>query len=345
MGNVTGRLNLDQLQRLSGAISDFSTYTDYLSGKLVRDAFAFPEPSRAATESELKAATYLRGVLEIVTQQQAAAFGHDIPIVFGPEFSGREPFVKIGRAELTRIMSNLLWNSIEACVQAGTHDISVSVGPQGCYVDIRVMDNGSGIAPEDHRRIFDSGFSTKGEGRGQGLANCAQMATEFGGALQLLESFPGKGSTLQLRLVTCPTPPWFVNEVTLTDSSVLVVVDDEGDVFDYWNKTIAGRLDGIRLSPDRRPRLISISGPAELREKRSAIKEGTLFLVDYKFKDEETTGIDLIEEFGLARKAILVTHHFEQRDVMDAVARLNIRLLPKTYMLNAKFPLDIGGDK
>lgn len=99
------------------------------------------------------------------------------------------------------------------------------------------------------------------------------------------------------------------------------------------------------MPPDRRPRLINISGPAEFREKTSALEEGTLFLVDYKFKDEETTGVDLIEEFGLEQKAILVTHHFEQRDVMDAVARLNIRLLPKTYMLNAKFPLDIGGDK
>jgi len=345
MGNVTGKLDLDQLQRLSGTISDFSAYTDYLSGKLVSDAFAPPEPSRATTESQPRAGTYLRGILETVTQQQAAAFGHDIPIVFGPEFSGREPFVKIGRAELTRIMSNLLWNSIEACVLAGTHDISVSVALHGRYVDVRVVDNGSGIAPEDHRRIFDSGFTTKGEGRGQGLAGCAQMAAEFEGTLELVESFPGQGSTLRLRLMTCPTPSWFVNEVTLTDSSVLVVVDDEGDVFDYWSKTIAARLEGIRLSPDRRPRLISISGPAEFRKKGSALKEGTLFLVDYKFKDEETTGVDLIEEFGLERKAILVTHHFEQRDVMDAVARLDIRLLPKTYMLNAKFPLDIGGDK
>jgi hypothetical protein len=345
MGNVTGRLDLDQLQRLNGAVSDFSAYTDYLSSKLVGDAFTFPKTSGATAEPQPQPGTYLRGILETVTQQQGAAFGHDIPIDFGPEFSGREPFVEIGRAALTRIMSNLLGNSIEACVQNGTCDISVSVRPHGRNIDIRVMDNGSGIAPENHGRIFDSGYSTKGEGRGQGLAGCLEMAKESGSAVSLVESFPGKGSTLQLQLATRSTPFWFVNEVTLTGSSVLVVVDDEGDVFDYWNKTIAGRLEGIRLPPDRRPRLINISGPAEFREKTSALEEGTLFLVDYKFKDEETTGVDLIEEFGLEQKAILVTHHFEQRDVMDAVARLNIRLLPKTYMLNAKFPLDIGGDK
>jgi hypothetical protein len=123
------------------------------------------------------------------------------------------------------------------------------------------------------------------------------------------------------------------------------IVDDEGDVFDYWNKTIAGRLEGIALPQDRRPRLIGISGPAELRPNRdNALKEGTLFLVDYKFKDELTTGIELIEELGLEEKAILVTNHIEQPDVMAAVARLKIRMLPKTYMLNAKFPLDIGAD-
>ena len=45
------------------------------------------------------------------------------------------------------------------------------------------------------------------------------------------------------------------------------------------------------------------------------------------------------------RKAIVVTNLFEQNDVLEAVSRLGLRMMPKTYMLNVKFPIDIGGDK
>ena len=345
MGDTSGRLDLDQFQRLSGAVTDLSGFTDQLSTELVRDSFASMDSVGPATEVPAEVGTYLRGTLETVVQQQAATFGHSIPILFSPEFGGREPFVGISRAGLTRIVSNLLRNSIEACAQAGTENITLSVCPKGHDVGVQMIDRGCGIASENQGHIFDPGFSTKGEGRGKGLANAVELARQWGATVRLVESSPGKGAILELRLVTRPTPNWFVNSITLTGSSVLVIVDDDGDVFDYWNKTIAGRLEGINLPPDRRPRLISFTGPGDLRANRdSALNEGTLFLVDYKFKDEQTTGVELIEEFGLEGKAILVTHHVEQPDVVRAVARLKIGMLPKTYMLNAKFPLDIGGD-
>jgi hypothetical protein len=44
----------------------------------------------------------------------------------------------------------------------------------------------------------------------------------------------------------------------------------------------------------------------------------------------------------LAARAILVTNYFEQIDVLEDVSRLKLRLLPKLYMLNAKFPIDLG---
>jgi len=124
---------------------------------------------------------------------------------------------------------------------------------------------------------------------------------------------------------------------------VIVVVDDEGEVFSYWEKTIAKRLEGINLNSADQPRLIGLRGPDELRRDRRALATGTLFLVDYKFKEEATNGIELVEELNLCDKAILVTNHFEQPDVLEGISRLGLRLLPKTYMLNAKFPIEFGG--
>ena len=151
---------------------------------------------------------------------------------------------------------------------------------------------------------------------------------------------------MELHLRRCPTPPWFVNRILLTGMSVLVIVDDEGEVFDYWKKTIAERFRFIELPSQYRPRLIRLSRPSELKENQGGSLDcGTLFLIDYKFKDDNVTGIALIEELGLSDKAILVTNHFEQGDVLEAVTRLRIRLMPKTYMLNVKFPVDIGGNE
>lgn len=99
---------------------------------------------------------------------RAAAFGRDIRIDFSPDFGGREPLIDINRAVPTRIISNLLRNSVEACIQIGAKDISAWVCPEDRYVAINVVDNGCGIVSDNQSHIFDSGFSTKGEGRGRG---------------------------------------------------------------------------------------------------------------------------------------------------------------------------------
>ena len=101
----------------------------------------------------------------------------------------------------------------------------------------------------------------------------------------------------------------------------------------------------MSIPPDLMPRLMSLGGPSELvNNKDNALQLGTVFLVDYEFKDEAMTGIELIQQLGLEQKAILVTNHFEQPDVLQAVETFGLRLLPKTYMLNAKFPIDIQGE-
>jgi len=80
---------------------------------------------------------------------------------------------------------------------------------------------------------------------------------------------------------------------------VIVVVDDEGEVFSYWEKTIAKRLEGITSTRSDQPRLIGLRGPDELRRDRRALATGTLFLVDYSSKKRQTNGIELVEELNL----------------------------------------------
>jgi len=54
-----------------------------------------------------------------------------------------------------------------------------------------------------------------------------------------------------------------------------------------------------------------------------------LFLCDYEFLGSKETGLDVIEDLGLAKHTILVTSRYEEQDVRERCARLKIKLIPK----------------
>jgi anti-sigma regulatory factor (Ser/Thr protein kinase) len=343
--DLTGKLSLEQLQRLSAAVTDMSGFADQLATDFVREAFESLDGSALReAKGHTGAGTYLRGTLETIAQDQGTGFGHKIAVLFSTISPVKEPFVDMSRAALTRIVSNLLKNSIDACRVAGTDNIAIRVIPEHEATLVQIIDNGCGI-PDAHREhIFEPTFSTKGERRGKGLASALDLAKAWNATIETSAPESGSGSIFELRLKNRETPSWFVNAIKLSDKTVLVVVDDEGEVFEYWRKTLSARLEGINLPEERRPRLVGLRSAAELRENRDqALEQGTLFLIDYSFKNDEITGTQLIEELRLERNAILVTNFIEQRDVLSAVERLGIRMLPKVYLLNSKFPIDIGG--
>ena len=59
---------------------------------------------------------------------------------------------------------------------------------------ISVDDSGAGIAADKLDRIFERGFSTKGEGRGTGLSLVKETVDAFHGTIRV-ESEPGIGSS------------------------------------------------------------------------------------------------------------------------------------------------------
>jgi signal transduction histidine kinase len=63
-----------------------------------------------------------------------------------------------------------------------------------------IRDTGVGIAPENLERIFAYGFTTKSDGHGFGLHNCALTAKEMGGSLTAQSDGPGLGAVFVLEL-------------------------------------------------------------------------------------------------------------------------------------------------
>ena len=75
----------------------------------------------------------------------------------------------------------------------------------GEFIEVAVMDDGPGVAPDDLPRVFDPFFTTKppGKGTGLGLTIARNIVLQYGGAIDL-SSQPGRGTTVAVRLPTCP---------------------------------------------------------------------------------------------------------------------------------------------
>ncbi|MBU6268148.1 MAG: GHKL domain-containing protein [Sphingomonadales bacterium] len=103
--------------------------------------------------------------------------------------------------DVGQVVMNLLSNALEAFetpVAAAAVQIELAAQEPN-WVEIRVIDNGSGIAPEQFGTIFQAFHTTKAGGTGLGLAICREIAERHAGSL-VLESVPGGGTMATLRL-------------------------------------------------------------------------------------------------------------------------------------------------
>lgn len=123
-----------------------------------------------------------------------------------------QPFARVNPAQIQQVLLNLIINARQAMPDGGTVGVSVSLEGSGRSAEIRVSDNGVGIAPADLRRIFEPFFTTKtgpdaiGQGgTGLGLSVCRDIVEAHRGRLRA-ESRPGQGTTFTLRLPACPDP-------------------------------------------------------------------------------------------------------------------------------------------
>lgn len=112
------------------------------------------------------------------------------------------PPLKTDRHKVMQILVNLLSNAKHALDQSeGDRRMMVRVTQnQDGMLEIAVIDNGTGIAPENLSRIFSHGFTTKKLGHGFGLHSGALAAKELGGTLKAHSDGPGLGATFTLTL-------------------------------------------------------------------------------------------------------------------------------------------------
>jgi signal transduction histidine kinase len=97
-------------------------------------------------------------------------------------------------ALLTRLLQNLVFNSLDASPPGGLVELAAFV-VEGNQVSLSVADHGPGIVPEIRDHIFEPYFTTKNtskehRGFGLGLAICQKIAELHGGRITMAPNMP-----------------------------------------------------------------------------------------------------------------------------------------------------------
>lgn len=148
-----------------------------------------PAPPTMRTDSNFILCLALQHLQDSIQQTQAQITSEHLPIVM------------VNDTRLLRVFQNLIGNAVKYCEQ--TPHIHISARRDGDMCVFSVKDNGIGIAPEHHERIFGLFERLHGRdqytGTGIGLASVKRIIESQGGRIWV-ESDVGKGSTFYFTL-------------------------------------------------------------------------------------------------------------------------------------------------
>ncbi|MCP4805121.1 MAG: PAS domain-containing protein [Proteobacteria bacterium] len=190
-------------------------------------------------------------VLELGTLMRAAmGSGVALEIQLSAAWVGADP------AQLSQVVLNLLSNAADAIrpdkgtvtLRTGIEDVGPGglsdaiVGgdaPAGRYGFVEVQDDGRGMPAETLQRVFEPFFSTKGAGRGLGMAAVIGIVSRHGGVLRVW-SEPNVGTRVRVTLPNAPAAHSHAQACPAkTLSGRILLVDDDPFVLRACIRTLA----------------------------------------------------------------------------------------------------------
>lgn len=242
------------------------------------------------------------------------------------------PPVGTDRFQLRQVVTNLILNALDAMAgKRGTLTLRTEAvqldGPgserygvsAGSYVRVTVTDDGAGILPEARERLFEPFFSTKGAGRGMGLAAAAGIVQAHRGWLGVDETSP-QGTSFGILLPVAPealrqraSSPAAPNGAPATRS--ILLIDDEPAV-----RLVTGRM----LSELGHQVVTADSGRRglELLQQRP----DTIDLVVLDLTMPEQSGEQTLDQLRVVRSSIpvVITSGFQEEDASTLLQRPNV---------------------
>ncbi|MGB9597308.1 MAG: hybrid sensor histidine kinase/response regulator, partial [Candidatus Poribacteria bacterium] len=172
---IDGRQLSEQLKMFYRQRDENETFTPININELIKQVILITQP-------RWKVQAQTEGIkIDVLTDLK------DVPQVYGKE------------NELREVLTNLIFNAIDALIKGGTIHINTKTDG-GKDVIIEVIDTGIGMTEETRRRCFELYYSTKKEaGTGLGLAIAYGTIQRHNGKIEV-ESELGKGTKFTIRL-------------------------------------------------------------------------------------------------------------------------------------------------
>ena len=181
------------MERILGRIRPNLTHLENISNEFLM----FAKPPR------MELAEHALGdvVQEIVTLVRPQCDAAKVEV----RVAGEEalPRALMDRAKVRQVLLNLAVNAIQAMPRGGV--LTIATARQERDLELTVSDTGTGIAPENQKKLFSLFFSTKEHGVGLGLPIVKRLAEDHGGSVTM-ESQEGRGTTFRVRLPLRPPP-------------------------------------------------------------------------------------------------------------------------------------------
>jgi signal transduction histidine kinase len=157
------------------------------------------------------------------------------------------PFVAGQESALREVLTNLIFNAVDAMPQGGRVLIETSIAGDAAVV--RVRDTGTGMTESVRQRCLEPFFSTKGErGTGLGLSMVYGIVERHRGKIEI-ESAAGQGTTFIIHLPLAETSPEAAPSSHCPRSKSplnVLIVDDEPRILEVVSAYL--RCDGHSVS-------------------------------------------------------------------------------------------------
>jgi signal transduction histidine kinase len=177
-------------------------------------------------------------------RRQTQAKGLTVDVVADAKAS---PFVAGQESALREVLTNLIFNAVDAMPEGGR--VSIETAVEGDDAVIRVRDTGIGMTEIVRQRCLEPFFSTKGErGTGLGLSMVYGIIERHRGKLEI-ESAVGQGTTFIIRLPLAENSPLIATAPSGPRSRSLLnvlIVDDEPRILEVVSAYL--RCDGHSVS-------------------------------------------------------------------------------------------------
>ncbi|MCC7384187.1 MAG: response regulator [Deltaproteobacteria bacterium] len=180
---------------------------------------------------------------------------------------GPAPPIRGDAAGLRQVLTNLLYNAVDAMPGGGQLTVRCGQGTPPDEVFVEVADTGAGMEAATLAQVFEPFFTTKGaHGTGLGLSVSRGIVDRHGGRIEI-DSTPGRGTRVRVWLPIASDPPGAPSRRDPTTAGVevgppatrarILVIDDDHAVretlteilrsSDYQVTAAANGPDGLAL--------------------------------------------------------------------------------------------------